>query len=56
MAGYWRIQYGQRKPEVDDWTCEAHSVIPNNLDSFQKSGVLKVEFSLHLTRPVNEIP
>jgi hypothetical protein len=37
---------------VADWTCEAPSVLPDDsMDFFQKNGVLKVEFSLQLTKP-----
>ena len=34
-----------------DWSFEAHSLIHDQpMDSFQNNGVLKVEFSLQLTR------
>ena len=40
-------RYGQRKPDVADWTYGAHSVIPDNsTNSLQANGGLRVEFSL----------
>ena len=38
--------YGQRKPDVADWTYGAHSIIPDtSMDSLQAHGGLRVECS-----------
>ena len=45
-------RYGQRKPDVPDWTCGAHRVIPDNsMDSLQGNVVRRVEFFVTLTIP-----
>ena len=39
--------YCQLKPDLTDWTCGTHSVIPDkSMDSLQVNCVLRVEFSL----------
>jgi hypothetical protein len=40
-------RYCQRKPDVADWTCGRHSIIPvHSMDSLQENCVLRVECSL----------
>ena len=43
--GPWR--YCQLKPDLADWMCGAHTVIPDkSMDSLEANCVLRVEFSL----------
>ncbi len=47
VSSYGQKRYGHLRPNVADWTCEAHSVIPDNLkDSLQGTWVPWVEFLL----------
>ena len=42
-----RSRYCQLKPDLADWMCGAHSVIPDtSMDYLEANGVLGVEFSL----------
>ena len=43
----WFLRYCQLKPDLADWTCGAHSVIPDeSMDYLEANCVLRVEFSL----------
>jgi len=40
-------RYCQLKQDLAEWTCGAHSIIPDkSMDSLQANGVRRVEFSL----------